>query len=257
MRRGAGPCIGGQKNLRPLGLVRHRPGSAEKCPVRPGQVWYTKVTPAIKWQIQQGAREIRPLRDVRRRAAGRHQGDRTLVYLYDFGDGWEHTIKIERLAVPEPGEFYPRLVEVAGRCPPEDCGGPWGYAELLAAIKDPRHERHTEFTEWIGDYFDPNADDAEELTAEVGTLARSWAESPSANVPDAADPRPSPEDFGVPVCLFRDDASPTSGICCVASTTTHGSGVIEKNTVDVEFSVSAERAAHQGQAKTLAHGAPL
>jgi hypothetical protein len=76
-------------------------------------------------------------------------------------------------------------------------------------------------------------------------------------VPDAADPRPSPEDFGVPVCLFRDDASPTSGICCVASTTTHGSGVIEKNTVDVEFSVSAERAAHQGQAKTLAHGAPL
>jgi Plasmid pRiA4b ORF-3-like protein len=172
MRRGAGPCIGGQKNLRPLGLVRHRPGSAEKCPVRPGQVWYTKVTPAIKWQIQQGAREIRPLRDVRRRAAGRHQGDRTLVYLYDFGDGWEHTIKIERLAVPEPGEFYPRLVEVAGRCPPEDCGGPWGYAELLAAIKDPRHERHAELTEWIGDYFDPNADDAEELTAEVGTLAR-------------------------------------------------------------------------------------
>jgi hypothetical protein len=174
MRRGAGPCIGGQKNLRPLGLVRHMPGSAEKCPVRPGQVWYTKVTPAIKWQIQQGAREIRPLRDVRRRAAGRHQGDRTLVYLYDFGDGWEHTIKIERLAVPEPGEFYPRLVEVAGRCPPEDCGGPWGYAELLAAIKDPRHERHAELTEWIGDYFDTNADEAEGLTAEVGTLARSW-----------------------------------------------------------------------------------
>jgi hypothetical protein len=36
---------------------------------------------------------------------------------------------------------YPRLTEVSGRCPPEDCGGPWGYAELIEAIKDPKHER--------------------------------------------------------------------------------------------------------------------
>jgi hypothetical protein len=102
-------------------------------------------------------------------------GTKKLVYLYDFGDGWEHTIKIERLADPEPGELYPRLIEVTGRCPPEDCGGPWGYAELLAAIKDPRHERHAELTEWIGDHFDPNADQAQWLTAEVATLAKSWS----------------------------------------------------------------------------------
>ena len=57
-------------------------------------------------------------------------GTRKLVYLYDFGDGWEHTIKIEHLADPEPGVLYPRLIEVSGRCPPEDCGVPWGYAEL-------------------------------------------------------------------------------------------------------------------------------
>jgi Plasmid pRiA4b ORF-3-like protein len=102
-------------------------------------------------------------------------GTKTLAYLYDFGDGWEHTIKIERLADPEPGELYPRLIEVTGRCPPEDCGGPWGYAELLAAIKDPRHQRHAEITEWIGNHFDPNSDEAEWLTlAEVGNLARSW-----------------------------------------------------------------------------------
>ena len=83
---------------------------------------------------------------------------KTLKYLYDFGDGWEHTIKIERLIDPEPGVVYPRLIEVSGRCPPEDCGGPWGYAELLEAIKDPKHERHAELTEWIGDDFDPHAD---------------------------------------------------------------------------------------------------
>ena len=101
-------------------------------------------------------------------------GTKKLVYLYDFGDGWEHTIMIERLADPEPGMLYPRLTGVNGRCPPEDCGGPWGYAELLAAIKDPKHERHSELTEWIGDDFDPDADDASELTAQMASLAKSW-----------------------------------------------------------------------------------
>ncbi len=101
-------------------------------------------------------------------------GTKKLVYLYDFGDGWKHTITIDELADPEPGVLYPRLIDVTGRCPPEDCGGPWGYAELLAAINDPRHARHAELTEWIGDYFDPNANEAESLTAEVATLAKSW-----------------------------------------------------------------------------------
>ena len=56
----------------------------------------------------------------------------------DFGDGWERTIKAERLADPESGVLYPRLIEVSGPCPPEDCGGPCGYAELLEAIKGPK-----------------------------------------------------------------------------------------------------------------------
>ena len=74
-------------------------------------------------------------------------GTKKLSYLYDFGDGWEHTIKVERLANPESGVLYPCLTGVSGRCPPEDCGGPWGYAELLEAIKDPKHERHAELME--------------------------------------------------------------------------------------------------------------
>ena len=52
-------------------------------------------------------------------------GTKTLRYLYDFGDGWEHTIKVERLIAPEPDVLYPRLIEAAGRRPPEDVGGPW------------------------------------------------------------------------------------------------------------------------------------
>jgi Plasmid pRiA4b ORF-3-like protein len=69
-------------------------------------------------------------------------GTKTLRYIYDFGDGWKHTIKIEALTDPEPGVLYPRLIAATGRCPPEDCGGPWGYAEFLDAIRDPAHERH-------------------------------------------------------------------------------------------------------------------
>src|SRR5450631_70379 len=80
-------------------------------------------------------------------------GTKTLVYLYDFGDGWEHTIKIERLTDPEPGVLYPRLVEASGRCPPEDVGGPWGYAEMLEALADPDHERNEEMSEWAGEDF--------------------------------------------------------------------------------------------------------
>jgi Plasmid pRiA4b ORF-3-like protein len=106
-------------------------------------------------------------------------GTKKLVYLYDFGDGWEHTIKVEHLVHPEAGVLYPRLIEVSGRCPPEDCGGPWGYAEFLEAIKDPTHERHAELTEWIGDDFDPDADGADWLTAEVDALAKKWSRKPS------------------------------------------------------------------------------
>ena len=107
-------------------------------------------------------------------------GKKKLVYLYDFGDGWEHTIKVERLTDPEPDVLYPRLIQVSGRCPPEDCGGPWGYAELLEAIKDPKHERHAELMEWIGDDFDPNTDQAEWLIAEVAALAKTWSRKPAA-----------------------------------------------------------------------------
>src|SRR5690242_19255324 len=64
-------------------------------------------------------------------------GTRSLKYLYDFGDGWEHSIRIERITDAIPGMAYPCLIEAAGRCPPEDVGGPWGYRDFLDAIADP------------------------------------------------------------------------------------------------------------------------
>jgi hypothetical protein len=88
------------------------------------------------------------------------------VYEYDFGDGWRHEVVFEGFATSDPKAKYPQCVEGARACPPEDCGGPWGYAEYLAAIADPRHERHDELLEWRGP-FDPDAFDAKEATKEM------------------------------------------------------------------------------------------
>jgi hypothetical protein len=70
-------------------------------------------------------------------------GVKTLHYIYDYGDNWQHTIKIERLSDPVPCIIYPSLIDAAGRCPPEDVGGWPGYEEFLAAMADPKHQRHT------------------------------------------------------------------------------------------------------------------
>lgn len=76
-------------------------------------------------------------------------GDR-LLYTYDFGDDWEHEIVVEELLDADPEARYPVLVAARGACPPEDCGGPWGYAELKEILADPAHERHEEMLEWLG-----------------------------------------------------------------------------------------------------------
>jgi hypothetical protein len=107
-------------------------------------------------------------------------GARSLKYLYDFGDGWEHSVRIERITDAVSGIPYPRLIEAVGRCPPEDIGGPWGYREFLTALADPRHEEHTERLQWIGGQFDPTSADVETLTQAVNSLTKKWTRRPSA-----------------------------------------------------------------------------
>ena len=53
------------------------------------------------------------------------------VYEYDFGDSWQHEIVLEKILEPEPNVAYPRCIEGARACPPEDVGGIWGYADFL------------------------------------------------------------------------------------------------------------------------------
>jgi hypothetical protein len=90
-------------------------------------------------------------------------------YTYDFGDDWEHDILVEAVTDPQPGVAYPRCLTGRRACPPEDCGGIWGYEDLLEILADPAHEEHQERLEWLGldsaDRFDPAAFD----TAQANT----------------------------------------------------------------------------------------
>ena len=79
------------------------------------------------------------------------------AYEYDFGDGWVHELRVEAIGPRASRVKYPRCVAGARRCPPEDCGGPHGYAELLATIRNPSHEEHESMLEWLGGPIDPAA----------------------------------------------------------------------------------------------------
>jgi len=73
-----------------------------------------------------------------------------LVYEYDFGDSWEHEVLFEECPKPEPDRQYPLCLEGERTCPPEDCGGVWGYAGLLEAIGNKKHKKQEEMLEWFG-----------------------------------------------------------------------------------------------------------
>lgn len=102
-------------------------------------------------------------------------GAKSFKYLYDFGDGWEHSIRIERIEPAAADIRYPRLLAASGRCPPEDVGGPWGYQEFLQALTDPKHERHDEMVEWWGDSFDPADIYVPEIEKAMARLASRWS----------------------------------------------------------------------------------
>lgn len=91
-------------------------------------------------------------------------------FMYDFGDGWEHRVQLEKVLEPEKGAKYPLCVDGARSCPPEDCGGPGGYENFLEAIKDPKHPEHEEMRDWIGGEFDAEAFDAKEVNAALAEV---------------------------------------------------------------------------------------
>ena len=102
---------------------------------------------------------------------------KTFGYIYDFGDGWEHTIKLEKIVPDAPPPLY-LLLDAVGRCPPEDCGGAPGYARLLEVLADPSDPEHEDLLAWAEGPIDPKTADIARLERNLEALAKRWAPRP-------------------------------------------------------------------------------
>ncbi len=87
----------------------------------------------------------------------------TITYEYDFGDSWGHEIILEKILPVGEKTQYPTCLTGKRSCPPEDCGGVWGYADMLKILKHPDHDEYEGIVEWLGDEFDPAYFDKEEV----------------------------------------------------------------------------------------------
>ncbi|NJO97971.1 MAG: plasmid pRiA4b ORF-3 family protein [Pleurocapsa sp. CRU_1_2] len=98
-------------------------------------------------------------------------------YTYDFGDSWEHSILVEKILPKETKISYPTCIKAKRACPPEDCGGAWGYLEFLEAIQNPNHPERESFLEWLEEDLDSEFCDLKEINqrlSEFETLAQHW-----------------------------------------------------------------------------------
>lgn len=93
-------------------------------------------------------------------------------YEYDFGDGWEHTLLVEKILESEEGVQYPLCIKGKRACPPEDIGGVWGYENFLEAMSSPDHPERDEYSEWYGGEFDPETFDIEEVNLRLARISR-------------------------------------------------------------------------------------
>ncbi|MGH9043470.1 MAG: plasmid pRiA4b ORF-3 family protein [Acidimicrobiales bacterium] len=92
-------------------------------------------------------------------------------YDYDFGDSWEHDLVVEKPKGPLVLNGVATCTAGKRACPPEDCGGVWGYAGLLEALRDPRHEEHEDSLEWLGAVSDPEAFDPAAVNSRLERVA--------------------------------------------------------------------------------------
>jgi hypothetical protein len=98
--------------------------------------------------------------------------DQAFLYLYDFGDQWQHRVTFERLIAINPAPRTASCIAGARARPPEDVGGVGGYARFLEIIVDPTHPEHRETLTWCGGRFDPEAFNLERTNRDVKAALR-------------------------------------------------------------------------------------
>lgn len=93
------------------------------------------------------------------------------LYVYDFGDDWQHDIVLEKIIAGDSGSDRPLCVGGKRHRPPEDCAGPPGYAEVLDTFRDPGHKKHSAMLEWVGGSFDSEAFDVAAVNRALAALS--------------------------------------------------------------------------------------
>jgi hypothetical protein len=95
-------------------------------------------------------------------------------YVYDMGDDWVHEIKVEKFLEETKNLEVPKCLDGEYNCPPEDCGGIWGFYELLEILNDKNHPEHKNMVEWIewAGYknYDPEYFDIKKVNKELASL---------------------------------------------------------------------------------------
>lgn len=129
-----------------------------------GETYYGQPDPEWDW-------EVKSERTGRLSQVAPAPKDR-FTYEYDFGDGWEHEVLVEEVLPAKAGMRYPVCLAGKRACPPGDCGGIWGYAEFLKAIRDRTHPDHEEMLDWIGGEFEPEAFDLPAVNRELREIMR-------------------------------------------------------------------------------------
>ncbi|MFK7797554.1 MAG: plasmid pRiA4b ORF-3 family protein [Aureispira sp.] len=99
-----------------------------------------------------------------------------IQYEYDFGDSWQHVLVLEKINHEEEGVNYPRCIKGKRACPPEDCGGIWGYMNLVDVMKSKKGEQYEEMLEWLGEELEPERFDIDLINKKLqsdnfGTLS--------------------------------------------------------------------------------------
>jgi len=85
------------------------------------------------------------------------------LYEYDYGDSWLHLVEFEGEMPRTKGQRYPQCIDGARKCPPEDCGGVYGYLRMLEVISNPEHEEYDEMLTWLGGGYDPEQFDPKKI----------------------------------------------------------------------------------------------
>ncbi|BAC90900.1 plasmid pRiA4b ORF-3 family protein [Gloeobacter violaceus] len=94
----------------------------------------------------------------------------SMIYEYDFGDSWQHELVLEARLSAQAKVHYPRCTAGRGACPPEDCGGPPGYEQLLETLSDLEDPDHQELRSWAGNFFAPELPNFKLINKQLQTL---------------------------------------------------------------------------------------